>query len=139
MPTVAEIAAGTAKAPVMDNLETGMQLSREQRYEEAADQFAQFVETYPRGPLGVQAEMGRGHALEMLGDPREAARTYLAAFSLNNEGPEAPYALLQLGKMLAAFSQIDEACIMLGEVGRRFPSSEAALDASNTIVSLNCP
>jgi len=111
----------------------------EQRYEEAADLFAQFVETYPRGPLGVQAEMGRGHALEMLGKHREAARAYLAAFSLNNEGPEAPYALLQLGKMLAAFSQIDEACIMLGEVGRRFPSSEAALDASNTIVSLNCP
>ena len=111
----------------------------EQRYDVAAELFAQFVETYPGGPLGVQAQMGRGRALELLGDPREAARAYLAAFSLNNEGPEAPFALLQLGKMLAAFSQTDEACIMLGEVGRRFPTSEAALDASNTIVSLNCP
>ena len=111
----------------------------EQRYAEAADLFAQFVETYPGGPLGVQAQMGRGQALELMAQYREAARAYLAAFSLNNEGPEAPYALLQLGKMLAAFSQTDEACIMLGEVGRRFPSSEAALDASNTIVSLNCP
>ena len=110
----------------------------EQRYEEAAELFAQFVETYPGGPLGVQAQMGRGQALELLGDPREAARAYLAAFSLNNEGPEAPFAFLQLGKMLAAFSQIDEACIMLGEVGRRFPSSDAALDASDTILRLNC-
>ncbi len=111
----------------------------EQRFEDAAGLFAQFVETYPGGPLGVQAQMGRGQALELTGEYREAARAYLAAFSLNNEGPEAPFALLQLGKMLAAFSQIDEACIMLGEVGRRFPSSEAALDASHTIVSLNCP
>lgn len=111
----------------------------EERYEDAADLFEHFVATYPGGPLGVQAQMGRGQALELLGDYREAARAYLAAFSLNNEGPEAPFALLQLGKMLAAFQQIDEACIMLGEVGRRFPASEAALAASDTIVSLNCP
>ena len=111
----------------------------EQRYQDAADLFQQFVDTYPAGPLGVQAQMGRGRSLELLGDPREAARAYLAAFSLSSEGPEAPYALLQLGKNLAGFSQLDEACIMLGEVGRRFPQSEAALEASRTMVSLTCP
>lgn len=111
----------------------------EQRYQAAADLFEQFVETYPGGPLGIQAEMGRGKALELLGYHREAARAYLAAFSLDNTGAQAPYALLQLGKMLAAFGQIDESCIMLSEVGRRFPLTEPSIEAAGTLVSLNCP
>ncbi len=111
----------------------------EQRFQAAADLFEQFVETYPGGPLGPQAQMGRGKALELLGEPREAARAYLAAFSLDNSGPQAPEALLQLGKMLAAFGQMDESCIMLGEVGRRFPLTEPAINAATTLVSLNCP
>lgn len=111
----------------------------EGRYEDAADLFEQFVETYPGGPLGVQAQLGRGQALELLERPRDAARAYLEAFSLNNDGPEAPTALLQLGRMLSQMAQLDEACIMLGEVGRRFPESTAALDASTEMVRLACP
>lgn len=110
----------------------------EQRYQAAADLFEQFVETYPGGPLGIEAQMGRGEALELLGEYRDAARAYLAAFSLDNSGAQAPFALLQLGKMLAAFGQTDESCIMLGEVGRRFPLTEAAIEAAGTLVSLNC-
>jgi len=111
----------------------------EQRYQAAADLFEQFVDSYPGGPLGIQAQMGRGKALELLGEHREAARAYLAAFSLDNTGPQAPTALLQLGNMLAAFGQIDESCIMLSEVGRRFPLTEPAIEAAGTLVSLNCP
>lgn len=110
----------------------------EQRYQDAEQLFDDFIKSYPGGPLGVQAQMGRGRALELLGNPREAGRAYLAAFSLNPEGDDAPRALLQLGRMMAAIGQVDEACVMLGEVGRRFPASQAALDASANLASLNC-
>lgn len=111
----------------------------EGRYADAEDLFDQFVQTYPGGPLGVQAQLGRGQALEALERPRDAARAYLEAFSLNNDGPQAPVALLQLGRMLAQMSQLDEACIMLGEVGRRFPESSASLEAGTEMARLACP
>ncbi len=110
----------------------------EKRYQDAADLFNDFIKAYPGGPLGIQAQMGRGRSLELLGNPREAGKAYLAAFTLNPEGDEAPRALLQLGRMIAATGQFVEACLMLGEVGRRFPVSEAALDAEINIESLNC-
>ena len=110
----------------------------EKRYQDAADLFNDFIKAYPGGPLGVQAQMGRGRSLELLGNPREAGRAYLAAFTLNPEGDEAPRALLQLGRMIAATGQFDEACLMLGEVGRRFPTSEAALEAATNMGSLSC-
>lgn len=110
----------------------------EQRYQDAEQLFDDFIKTYPGGPLGVQAQMGRGRALELLGNAREAGRAYLAAFNLNPEGAEAPRALLQLGRMMAAIGQMETACVMLGEVGRRFPASEAAVDASNSLASLTC-
>lgn len=110
----------------------------EQRYEDAEQLFDDFIKTYPAGPLGVQAQMGRGRALELLGKPREAGKAYLAAFNLNSEGPEAPRALLMVGRMVAATGQTDQACLLLGEVGRRFPSSQAALDASDSLTTMGC-
>lgn len=120
------------------DFEAAQQAMEDKQYQEAEQRFKNFLETYPSGPLGVKAQIGRGQALELLGDPREAGRAFLAAYSLNPQGPEAPFALLQLGRMMAAIGQFDEACVMLGEVGRRFPSSNSALDASDQMLSLSC-
>ena len=121
------------------DFEAAQMAMEEKRYQDAAQLFKDFLAAYPGGPLGVQAQMGRGRALELLGNPREAGRAYLAAFSLNPQGAEASVALLQLGRMMAAIGQFDEACVMLGEVGRRFPTSAAALKATDQLVSLSCP
>ena len=66
----------------------------------AADQFATFNETYPGGPLAVEATLRRGEALEGLGDVREGARAYLSAFTLDQQGPLAAEALFRLGNAL---------------------------------------
>ena len=52
----------------------------------AADQFATFNQTYPGGPLTIEATLRRGEALEGLGDVREGARAYLASFTLDPTG-----------------------------------------------------
>lgn len=110
----------------------------EGRYQDAADQFAEFSVTYPGGPLAAGADLGRGEALEALGDTREAARAYLSSFSANPTGPVAPEALFRLGRSLGALQQTNEACVTLSEVGIRFPGNAAASSAEQEKQSLGC-
>ena len=104
----------------------------------AADQFAAFNETYPGGPLAIEATLRRGEALEGLGDVREGARAYLAAFTLDQQGPMAPEALFRLGNALGRLGQSAEACVTLSEVGVRFPGSAAVADAEAAMRNLSC-
>jgi len=106
---------------------------------EAAGLLAAFAETYPAGPLTQEALVLRGEALAGLGELREAARAFLAAFTGAPDGPAADRALLRLGESLAALGQRDEACVMLGEVGARFPASPWAAPAAAARQALACP
>jgi tol-pal system protein YbgF len=106
---------------------------------EAADGFGRFVESYPTGPLTVEAHYFRGEALARSGETQAAARSYLEAFSGAPEGPRAAEALLGLGRSLGALGQSDEACLTLQEVEARFPGSPAVPEAQGARASLNCP
>lgn len=107
-------------------------------FEDAVIQFATFTETYIGGPLTGQAHFWRGEALSKLGDQRAAARAYLASFSGDPDGVVAPDALLQLGRALDKLGQFDESCVMLDEVGVRFPGSAAAQEAQTEARSMGC-
>ncbi len=104
----------------------------------AADLFARFNQTYPGSPLAARAELNRGRALDATGDTREAARAYLASFSADTTGPEAPDALFELGAALGRLNQISQACVTLGEVGTRFPASDAVARARQEMDKLGC-
>ncbi len=110
----------------------------EGRYQEAADQFQTFSNTYPGGPLAAGAALGRGEALEQLGDTREAARSYLSSFSSDPQGPVAAQALFRLGRTLGALDQTDEACVTLSEVAIRFPGDPAVAEADAARQALAC-
>ncbi len=107
-------------------------------FQSAADGFAQFDTSYPGSPLAPEAHLKRGQALEGLGDTREAARAFLASFTGDSEGAFAPEALFELGAALGRLGQTDQACITLGEVGVRFPSSSTVSDATQEMASLGC-
>lgn len=105
----------------------------------AADQFATFNQNYPGGPLEAAAELGRGEALEGMGDMREAARAYLAAFSVDQNGPVAPDALYHLGAALGRLGKTNEACVTLAEVARRYPqANDAGLEAASAMRNIGC-
>lgn len=104
----------------------------------AADQFATFNQTYPGGPLAVEAELRRGQALEGLGDVREGARAYLAAFTLNPESPMAAEVLFRLGAGLGRLGQTTEACLTLQEVALRYPASPFVAEADAAQQNLAC-
>lgn len=107
-------------------------------FQTASDLFLQFDQSYPGSPLAAQANLRRGQALEGLGDTREAARAFLASFTGDSEGPLAPEALFELGAALGRLGQTDQACITLGEVGVRFPSSAPASSATQEMAALGC-
>lgn len=104
----------------------------------AADLFATYAQDYPGGPLVPEALYLRGEALNQLGDTSNAARAYLDAFNANPAGPFAPDALLKLGQGLGTLGQVPEACVTLGEVGVRFPTSAAATQSVAAMQGLGC-
>ena len=109
-----------------------------QNYQAAADRFATFKEAYPGSPLTAQVDFGRGKALDGLGDTREAARAYLAAFTGDTAGAIAPEALFELGAALGRLGQLDQACITLAEVAVRFPNDPAVTAAEAERSKLAC-
>jgi tol-pal system protein YbgF len=100
--------------------------------------FSQFRDTYPMGPLEPAALLGEGRALEAQGDTREAARRYLSAYSGFPDASTAPEALWRLGDALAAIGSVNEACITLGEVGRRYPGAAVIANAESSRSKLGC-
>lgn len=104
----------------------------------AAELFAQFNSNYPGSPLSARAELSRGRALDALGDTREAARAYLASFSGDPTGADAPDALYELGAALGRLGQTEQACVTLGEVAARFPAAGAVTRAQQEMGTLGC-
>ncbi len=107
-------------------------------FRSASDQLAAFGATYPGSPIAADAALLRGEALENLGEMTEAARAYLAAFSASPTGARAPDALFKLGASLGTLGQTQDACVTLGEVEIRFPTSPAVADAKAAMVQLEC-
>lgn len=107
-------------------------------FRSAAEQFAAFTQTYPGGPLSAEAHFLRGQAHEGLGEMSDAARAYLESFSGAPDGQRAPEALTKLGTALGTLGQTNEACVTLGEVETRFPTSAMVAQAQASMRNLGC-
>jgi tol-pal system protein YbgF len=107
-------------------------------FEVAAERFQAFTDTYQGGPLSGLAHLLRGEALQKLGRTSSAARAYLESYSGTPDGPTSPTALLKLGLALEGLGQSSEACITLGEVTTRFPTSEASIEAQAARAGMGC-
>lgn len=142
----APVAAGASTASIQAEFAVGEQadfdaavaLFEEGSYQDAADRFTIFTETYTGGPLTGEAHFMRGEAHAKLGDTAGAARAYLASFSSAPNGERAADSLLRLGVSLAALGQVNEACTALGEMAARFPDTEQADTAEIELQRLGC-
>ncbi len=108
------------------------------KYQDAANLFRTFTQTYTAGPLTGQAHFYRGQALAAMGQTANAARSYLNSFSGAPDGPRAPDALTQLGISLGKLGQVEDACVTLSQVKVRYPASSAVQDAKAARQSLGC-
>ncbi|WP_298257671.1 tol-pal system protein YbgF [uncultured Litoreibacter sp.] len=107
-------------------------------FQRAAQEFATFNESYPGGPLAAEAYFFGGQAFAQSGDWNNAARSYLESFSGSPDAPRAPEALMRLGLALYELGQSEEACLMLKEVGVRYPGSDQVLAANSSMRNLGC-
>ena len=104
----------------------------------AATLFETFAQTYTGGPLTQEAQFLRGEALRKAGDTANAGRAYVEAFSSDPAGARAGAALLNLGQVLGDLGQVQDACLTLGQVGARFPSSSEAAQAQAVMARYQC-
>ncbi len=107
-------------------------------YAAAAQGFEAYTETYPGGALSAEAHYWRGRAEAEQGAWNRAARAYLASFSGAPDAPRAPESLFRLGTSLNELGQRDEACLTLGEVELRYPSSPVVMDARAAMTRMSC-
>lgn len=107
-------------------------------HEAAAEQFADFLQDYPGGPLSGPAGLLRGEALDAAGRKSDAARAYLDTFSAAPDAAAAPEALFRLGRALGQLGQTEDACVTLGQVSERYPDAEAVPDAQAEMARLGC-
>jgi len=120
------------------DFDAAVKVLAESNYHDAAARFASFDAAYPGSPLAPQAHYNRGKALDGLGDTREAARAYLAAFTGNSTGTIAPEALFELGAALGRLGQSSQACVTLSEVRARFPDAAVVQAAQQEMTRLSC-
>lgn len=140
--------AGQSAAAIPDGVELAVnekadfdraaQAQADGDYQTATQRLSAFLQAYPGSPLTgeVQFLLGEAHAAQ--GQWKPAARAYLDSFSGTPEGRNAPTALLRLGSALAQLGQTSEACLMLNEVGSRFPGNPAEAQARQQLATLGC-
>ena len=97
-----------------------------------------FLDSTPNGPLTQAALLLKGETLRGLGAQKKAARVLLAAYTYDPRGPEAPKALLGVGRALGALGKTAAACVVLDEVGMRFAGSAVHDAAQQAKAAQDC-
>ncbi|WP_410217769.1 tetratricopeptide repeat protein [Paracoccus sp. (in: a-proteobacteria)] len=107
-------------------------------YARAAQMFANVAETHAGGPLTAEALFLRGQALDLAGQPREAAAAWLEGFAANPDGPHAGESLLGIARVIEGQGDATAACLYLAEIPARFPGSPQATEAEARVTRLGC-
>ena len=126
--------------PAADPFEQALGAYRSGRFAEAVTAFDGVIASNPGGPRVAEAAFWRGEALAAQGNWNAAARSYLDSFSGAPQGTKAPEALLRLGISLGRLGQVNEACMTLNEVSKRFPDAAADVSSrtSSELRALSC-
>ena len=129
----ASIAERNALNAAIEDVEKG-------RFDQADDRLRRFMREFPDSPLLGEARYWLGESLFVRGIHADAAKSYLDGYNGDREGPFAARNLLRLGETLGRLGQINEACLTLYEVRRKFPNDPSgAADKSDALAdSLSC-
>ncbi len=104
----------------------------------AAQMFADVAQTHAGGPLTAEALFLRGQALQLAGQPREAAAAWLEGFAADPDGPRAGESLLGIATVIEGQGDATAACLYLAEVPARFPGTPQAATAEQRVAELGC-
>jgi tol-pal system protein YbgF len=123
-----------------EDLDRGIEDVRQGRFDQGEDRLRGFITTYPGSPLAGEALYWLGESQFVRGAFQNAALSYLNGFNTNPASASAPKNLYRLGVTLGRLGQLDEACLTLREVHKKFPAGPAdilsAADAESS--ALKC-
>jgi tol-pal system protein YbgF len=97
-------------------------------YRAAADNFQQFVGSFPSDPLAGAAYHWLGEAAFINGEYRMAADSFLKSSTNYPQNEKAPESLLKLGIALKRLGENNAACSSFAELSRRFPNATPVLE-----------
>lgn len=99
----------------------------QRNYRGAAEDFQQFVQTFPADPLAGPAHYWLGEAAFINGQYRQAADNFLKSSTNYPQNEKAAESLLKLGISLKRLGETNAACSSFAELSRRFPSATPIL------------
>jgi len=115
------------------DLDRGIADIQQGRFDQGEDRLRGFITSYPGSPLAGEAHYWLGESQFVRGAFQNAALSYLNGFNIDPGSNSAPRNLYRLGVTLGRLGQLDEACLTLREVARKFPTGPAdILNAANT-------
>ncbi|AMJ63675.1 hypothetical protein AXW83_13760 [Bosea sp. PAMC 26642] len=124
-PSVAAAAGGPASAKEAYDLAYASILRKE--YEQAEMGFRQFLQSYPRDRLAVDATFWLGETYFQRQRFREAAEQFLKISRESPRTAKAPDSLLKLGMSLNGLGARDQACATYAKVGVDYPAASNAV------------
>lgn len=115
-------------------------LLNEKKYPEAASSFDAFVKKYPTDPLTANAYYWLGESYYARGDYTRSAESFRKGFETNPEGQKAPDNLFKLAKSLNQVKRTNEACIVLGQVSKKYSDTapRIAKRAEEEVATMQC-
>ena len=97
-----------------------------------------FLRRAPWARKQVEALFLRGQALDLAGQPRDAAAAWLEGFAADPDGARAGESLLGIARVIEAQGDATAACLYLAEIPARFPGSPQAVEAEGHVTRLGC-
>lgn len=124
---------GQLKPPGEDNngprelYNSAFKLLNQTKYEEAASQFGDFAQKYPKDPLIGNAYYWLGETHYIRRDYVKAADHFRQGFEALPTGPKAADNLLKLAMSLSAMQKTPEACVVLDQILVKFNKTSSAV------------
>ncbi|WP_108051660.1 tol-pal system protein YbgF [Bosea sp. 124] len=117
------VAAASGPASAKDAYDLAYASILRKEYEQAEMGFRQFLQSYPRDRLAIDATYWLGESYLQRKRYREAAEQFLKVSSDAPKSTKAPESLLRLGISLNGLGARDQACATYAKVGVEYPSA----------------
>lgn len=126
-PRGASVAAASGPATAKEAYDLAYAAILRKEYEQAEMGFRQFLQSYPRDRLALDATYWLGESYLQRKRYREAAEQFLKVSSDAPKSAKAPDSLLRLGIALNGLGARDQACATYAKVGVEYPSAPSSV------------
>jgi len=127
MPRGQSVAAASGPASAKDAYDVAFASLQRKEYEQAEMGFRQFLQSYPRDRLAVDATYWLGESYLQRQRYREAAEQFLKISRESPRAAKAPDSLLRLGMSLNGLGAKEQACATYAKVGVDYPAASDAV------------